>query len=650
MGGSLGGAATGASDRHSGDQLAAESTVSGQRAPSVAHDLTTRRPPAPGPIYGAPVTEAYGFDVSSEQLLAALDDDQRVAALALMGPVCILAGAGTGKTRAITHRIAYGVATGVYPPNRVMALTFTARSAGELRSRLRPLGAGGVAARTFHSAALSQLNYFWPQVVGGDLPRIIEGKGRLLAQTADMLKLRIDTPTLRDLAAEIEWRKVSSLTIEEYERVARTSRSLPGNLTLEQVIALQQQYEDLKDERRQLDFEDVLLVTAGMIEQEPQVALQVHEQYRFFVVDEYQDVSPLQHHLLTLWLGGRRDLCVVGDASQTIYSFTGASSDFLLGFSNEFSDATMVRLERNYRSTPEIISVANRVMRGRAGSLSLHAAGTGSERDTGTGTGTGAPGESGSSAVPDLHSAAAEPRLLEYQTDFDEAVGVAKRIRELMANGTRAEDIAILYRVNVQAQALESALSEAGISYQVRGATRFFDQPDVKKAIMSLRAASVSISGEPLFKSVSDVLRSLGWQQDPPEARGAVRDKWESLNAIMGLAEQQPHGTSFRQFTDELLQRQGSGHEPPIQAVTLATVHSAKGLEWSTVFLIGLSEGLVPISYASSFAQIDEERRLFYVGVTRAKRRLELSYAAEGQRRNQHREPSRFLAEASLIA
>lgn len=653
-----------------------------ERGPVVARDLTARKPPAVGPIYGAPATEAYGFDVSSEQLLAALDEDQRVAALALMGPVCILAGAGTGKTRAITHRIAYGVASGVYPPNRVMALTFTARAAGELRSRLRPLGAGGVAARTFHSAALSQLNYFWPQVVGGDLPRIIEGKGRLLAQTADALKLRIDTPTLRDLAAEIEWRKVSSLTIDEYERVARTSRVLPGTLTLEQVIAMQQQYEDLKDERRQLDFEDVLLVTAGMIEQEPQVALQVHEQYRFFVVDEYQDVSPLQHHLLGLWLGGRRDVCVVGDASQTIYSFTGASSDFLLGFGNEYSDATMVRLERNYRSTPEIIAVANKVMRGRAGALSLHAAAVddaapaavpsddgapstvrSQTEQTGTEqTGSELPGfEQPVTELPASERAAAErttaerpagsePRLTEYPSDYDEAVGVAKRIRELIANGTRAEDIAILYRVNVQAQVLESALSEAGVSYQVRGATRFFDQPDVKKAIMSLRAASVSITGEPLFKSVSDVLRSLGWQQDPPEVRGAVRDRWEALNAIMGLAEQQPHGTSFRQFTDELLHRQGSGHEPPIQAVTLATIHSAKGLEWSTVFLVGLSEGLVPISYATSFAQIDEERRLFYVGVTRAKLRLELSYAAQGQRRNQNREASRFLGEANLQA
>ena len=561
-------------------------------------------------------------ETGAERMLNALDEEQAVAAKALIGPVCVLAGAGTGKTRAITHRIAYGVATGVYSPNRVMALTFTARAAAELRSRLRPLGAGGVAARTFHAAALSQLNYFWPQVVGGDLPRLLEGKARMLGQAAETLKLRIDTGTLRDLAAEIEWRKVSSLSLADYEVVARTSRPLPGRLTLEQVLNMHQQYEDIKDERRQLDFEDVLLSIAGMIEQEPSVALQIREQYRFFVVDEYQDVSPLQHHLLTLWLGGRRDLCVVGDASQTIYSFAGAKAEYLLGFASEYDDATVVRLEQNYRSSTEVVELANRLMNGRPGALSLTAAGE----------------------VP-VHGDV--PTVTPHETDLAEARAVAAKIGLLMAAGAPAGEIAVLYRVNAQAAVLETALADAGISYQIRGSKRFFDLPEVKQAVMSLRAASVSITGEPLFKSVSDVLRSLGWRQGAPESRGAARDKWESLNALMGLAEQQAAGTTFRAFTDELMDRASSGHEPTIQAVTLATLHSAKGLEWTAVFIIGLSEGLVPISYASSFEQIDEERRLLYVGITRARRLLELSYSQSGSGRNSARAPSRFLAEAA---
>jgi DNA helicase-2/ATP-dependent DNA helicase PcrA len=558
--------------------------------------------------------------LTAGSLLAGLDDQQRIAAEALVGPVCMLAGAGTGKTRAITHRIAYGVMTGAYSPNRVMALTFTARAAAELRGRLRQLGAGGVAARTFHAAALSQLNYFWPHVVGGQAPRILDGKGRLLGHAAETLKLKLDTATLRDLAAEIEWRKTSGLSIEAYGAgIAR--RSLPGRLDVDQVVAMQESYERLKDERKQIDFEDVLLAMAGMIESEPSVALQVREQYRFFVVDEYQDVSPLQHDLLKLWLGERRDVCVVGDASQTIYSFAGARSDYLLDFPKRWEDATVVRLEQNYRSTASIVATANQLMRGRAGALTLRAHGS----DEGT-----------------------APSVREYPNDMAEARGVAQGIVELIEAGTRPEHIAVLYRVNVQAADLETALGDLGVSYQIRGSKRFFDLAEVKQAVMQLRAASVSIIGEPLFKSVSDVLRSLGWSQTAPEAPGAVRDRWESLNAIMGLVDQAAPETTFRQFTDELMERQAGQHEPTVSAVTLATLHSAKGLEWDAVFLVGLSEGLVPISYAGSFDEVDEERRLLYVGITRARRRLALSWSAAGHQQRSPRERSRFLAEIDI--
>ncbi|HEV7183541.1 MAG TPA: ATP-dependent helicase [Leifsonia sp.] len=571
--------------------------------------------------------------MTPEGLLDGLDAQQRVAAEALLGPVCILAGAGTGKTRAITHRIAYGVATGAYAPNRVMALTFTNRSAAELRGRLRQLGAGGVAARTFHAAALAQLNFFWPQVVGGNLPSVLDSKGRILGHAAERLGLKLDTATLRDVAAEVEWRKVSGLSVEQYAgRVA--ARTIPGSLTANQLLLMQQTYEDLKDERKQFDFEDVLLACAGMIEIEPAVAMQVREQYRFFVVDEYQDVSPLQQQLLDLWLGGRRDLCVVGDASQTIYSFAGARSDYLLDFERAHPGATVVRLEQNYRSTPQVVDAANRLMRGRSCALTLHSA-VGREDTTATAAPAhGAP----SSDVP-------EPTA--YPDDRAEARGVAQAIAAELAAGAKPEDVAVLYRVNVQAAALEQALGDLGISYQIRGSKRFFDLPEVRQAIMSLRAASVSIGNEPLFKSVSDVLRSLGWSQEPPEARGAVRDRWESLNAIMGLVDLAPPATTFRRFTDELLARQAGQHEPTMSAVTLATLHSAKGLEWESVHLVGLNEGLVPISYAKTFEQIDEERRLLYVGITRARRRLRLTWSQAGNLggRLVSRQPSRFLAE-----
>ncbi|MGO4594333.1 ATP-dependent helicase [Leifsonia sp. 2TAF2] len=558
-----------------------------------------------------------------DALLAGLDAQQRVAAEALFGPVCILAGAGTGKTRAITHRIAYGVASGAYAPNRVMALTFTARAAAELRGRLRQLGAGGVSARTFHSAALAQLNYFWPQVVGGQLPSVLDGKGRLLGHAAERLRVKVDTATLRDIAAEIEWRKVSGLSIEQY---TAAERPRPGSLSTDQVADLLQTYEDLKDERKQIDFEDVLLACAGMIESEPSVALQVREQYRFFVVDEYQDVSPLQDQLLRLWLGTRTDLCVVGDASQTIYSFAGARSDYLLGFERRHPGATVLRLEQNYRSTPAVIDTANRLMRGRSGALTLRPAEVAQH------------GDGVEKMVP-------APAV--FEDDRAEARAVAEQISAELAAGARPEHIAVLYRVNVQSAALEQALGDRGISYQIRGSKRFFDLPEVRQAVMTLRASSLAATEDPLFKSVSDVLRSLGWSVQPPEGRGAVRERWESLNAIMGLVDEQPPGQTLRGFTDELLARQAGQHEPTMSAVTLATLHAAKGLEWPSVYVVGLSEGLVPISYATTFEQVDEERRLLYVGITRARSRLRLSWAGRGNQpgRPSLRQPSRFLAE-----
>ena len=558
--------------------------------------------------------------MEAQELLSGLDDQQRLAAEALLGPVCLLAGAGTGKTRAITHRIAYGVASGVYPPGRVMALTFTNRSAGELRGRLRSLGASGVAARTFHASALSQLNFFWPQVIGGTMPRLLDSKARMLAHAADSLKIKLDTATLRDAAAEIEWRKTSRLSIEQY---AAKGRAVPASLTPERMVDLQQAYEDLKDQRRQIDFEDVLLATAGMIETEPRVAQQVREQYRFFVVDEYQDVSPLQHDLLMLWLGDRNDLCVVGDASQTIYSFAGASPEYLLGFAAENEDAVVVRLEQNYRSTPAIIDTANRLMRGKPGALSL------------------TPASSLTGPVPSITA---------FDSDSAEARGVANAIADEIAAGTPPESIAVLYRINAQSQAIETALADAGVASVVRGSTRFFDQREINEALMLLRGATITTAVEPLFKTVSDVLRSIGWSQDPPETRGAVRDRWESLNALMKLAEEAPAGTTLRQFVDELFERQSGQHEPTMSAVTLASLHSAKGLEWDSVYLVGLSEGLVPISYAKDKTAVDEERRLLYVGVTRARKKLSLSWSAsQGTGRSGQRQPSQFLREIRAI-
>ena len=326
-----------------------------------------------------------------------------------------------------------------------------------------------------------------------------------------------------------------------------------------------------------------------------------------------EELSKIDSTVLSQWLGERNDLCVVGDASQTIYSFAGATPAYLLGFASLYEDATVVRLDQNYRSTPAIVDAANRIMHGRAGALDLH-------------------------AVPGAPPGPA-PSVSGFADDRAEARAVASAIRADIDGGALPESIAVLYRINVQSAVLEAALGDAGVPCVIRGSMRFFDQREVKEAIMLLKGASVNTRPEPLFQTVSDVLRSLGWTQDAPEVRGAVRDRWESLNALMGLADDSPTETTLKEFVVELLERQAGQHEPTMSAVTLATLHSAKGLEWDCVYIAGASEGLLPIGYAKTDQAIEEERRLFYVGITRARRKLRLSWAGP------NREPSRFLAD-----
>ncbi len=549
----------------------------------------------------------------TEPALEGLDEAQLRAVRTLRGPVCVLAGAGTGKTRVITRRIAHGVSTGAYSPGRVMAVTFTAKAAGEMRGRLRALGVPGVSARTFHAAALAQLNHFWPVVAGAPAPRIIDSKVRVLGQAAAELKLPVDATTLRDVASGIEWRKVTLRSIDDY--VAARPGGV-GDLGSTAVHDLHVAYERVKDERHQIDFEDVLLACAGMIEAEPRVAQEIREQYRHFTVDEFQDVSPLQYRLLELWLGERRDLCVVGDANQTVYTFAGADSSLLLGFDRRFPDAQVIRLEQNYRSAQPVLRVANALMRGRPGALELH-------------------GDRGADAPT--------PTLVRYDDDAHEAAGVAAAVRARLDAGADPRSIAVLYRSHAQSAELTGAFAEAGIAVTVLGGTRFFDQPEVRQAVMALRAASVAPIESGFHESVRDVLRSLGLTDEPPPAGGALRDAWEARRAVLALAEELPAQTTLRSFTDQLMARAKDNHEPARATVTFATLHAAKGLEWDHVYLVGLAEGQLPISYARTFDEIDEERRLAYVGITRAARTLALSWAP-GLGRTP-RQPSRFLQE-----
>ncbi|MBO0785880.1 MAG: ATP-dependent helicase [Actinobacteria bacterium] len=592
-----------------------------------------------------------------DAVLAALDPEQQQVALATRGPVCVLAGAGTGKTRVVAHRIAYAVRTGAVNPGHVLAVTFTTRAAGELRGRLRQFAGTGdglerVQARTFHSAALRQLVHFWPQAVGGRPPAVLDSKIGLLSEAARGLKLKPGLPELRDAAAEIEWSKVTQIQPEDYPAAAAKAGRTPP-LSPEAVARLYAAYEQLRRARHLVDFESVLELTAAILAEHRPAAAEVTDRYRYFLVDEFQDVNPLQKLLLDAWTAERDDLCVVGDPRQTIYSFTGATPAYLTGFTAEYPHATVVRLVRNYRSTPQVVTLANRLTGG---------SGAGSGRGPGRPRGRRPaifPNGEVPGALVAQRAAGPAPEFTGYQDEQAEAAGVAARAAGLIRGGTAPREIAVLVRTNAMTQRFEAACADAGVPCQLRGAERFFDRAEVRQATGLLRAALKSArapagqgggadgpGGVPA--EVRHILAGLGLTPQPPAGRGAARDRWESLSAIAQLAEDfgaaEP-AAGLPGFVAELSRRAAIEHAPVTDGVTLASLHAAKGLEWDVVFLPGLTDGNLPIVHAQSGEAVEEERRLLYVGITRARQRVLLSWAlarSPGARRT--RQPSRFLA------
>lgn len=557
-------------------------------------------------------------------LLEALDPEQRQVAQSQSGPLVVLAGAGTGKTRAITHRIAYGVLSGVPDAQRTLAVTFTARAAGEMRTRLRELGVGGVQARTFHAAALRQLRFFWEKAYGGRVPELVKGKASLVVEAARSVGVRTDQSVIRDLAGEIEWAKTSLVPCEKYADIAQAQGRDVADLDPIAISRVMAAYENAKAAARVMDFEDVMMFTASMLRDNAGIAQTVRDQYRRFVVDEFQDVSPVQFLLLRLWLGESQEVCVVGDAAQTIYTFAGATPTYLTQFEKHFPRAERISLVRNYRSSADVVELANGVLQAapvshRRSYVSLQA----------TKAGEG---------LPQLHG---------LKDPLEEADYIAARAKRLIDAGVRPSQIAVLYRTNGQSEPIETALEQAGVPYVVRGGERFFVRPEVRRAISALRAAAQG-GGDDVVGTVTAVLTSQGWSKTPPAAQGAVRAEWESLQALVSLAEaavaSTPHWTII-DFVRDLETRADEQHAPEVEGVVLASLHSTKGLEWDHVVLAGASDGLIPISFAANEADVEEERRLLYVGITRARTSLTITYPL-GRAGSSHtsREVSRFLS------
>jgi DNA helicase II / ATP-dependent DNA helicase PcrA len=536
------------------------------------------------------------------------------------GPVAIIAGAGSGKTRVVSHRAAYAVATGVVPEHQVLLVTFTEKAAGEMKARVRDLGLANVTARTFHSAALAQLRYFWPQRHdGAPLPEVLADKWRLVSPLARALPGGYRFTPARDLIDEIEWAKSRRLTPATYP--ARAAGRTPPT-TMELFVRLFRDYERAKSRRGLIDFDDILLHTVELLEQDVEAVAAVRSRYRWFTVDEYQDTTPLQARLLELWLGERHDLCVVGDDDQTIYTFAGATPEHLVGFGRRYPGARVIPLLANYRSSPQIIALANKVLASGGGDKQL--------------------------SVTQVDGPA--PHARSFASAAEEEAFVVARTRELLRDGVAAQQIAILVRLNAQTTGFEAALARAGIPYQLRG-KRFFERREVQAGLRALDRVPDDLAGHALLAEVRRSWdRQLGFHPEAEPQGREARERHASLSTLLAIMTElvEAEGADRGSVVEALQRRAQSERANDAHGVELLTLHRAKGLEWDAVFIPMLEEGSLPVGQAAADeGALAEERRLLYVGITRARRHLALTWAQQrpsATGKAQQRTPSRFLA------
>lgn len=542
---------------------------------------------------------------NAEYLLEDLDLQQREVATTFSSPVCVLAGAGTGKTRAITYRIAYAISKGIYRSDNVLALTFTTKAAFEMKERLSSLGVPNVTAKTFHSAALSQLKEIWPEVMKYDLPRVLENKSNVIAIVFNALNLSLNPDVMRDVIAEIEWAKVSLISIEDYaDTVLSMNRKLPHNKTAYEIQRIFQCYEKTKVEMGVIDFEDILVLLIGIFKIYPDVLNEIRKRYRYFIVDEYQDVSLLQQVLLDLWVKDSNNLCVVGDACQTIYSFAGASPSFLLDFTTRYANSKKIILNKNYRCGADIIKLANNI----ATNITYE----GNKVD--------------SIALQVMKDSDLPVEYMDCFSKQHEAELVSLKVEELLKKGVDSKNIAILYRTNSQSQSFEEYLSAKGIKFYLKNDNNFFEKREILYALKSIKDIAKSTPNEDTMTIVENVIRSLGWSETPSDFTGEAKEKWDNLNILRNIAVNQKD-TFYKilDFYNYLYYMMKEKIQVEKDAVVLSSLHACKGLEWDYVFLVGIQEGLLPIYLAKNNIQIEDEQRLLYVGVTRARKKLYIS-------------------------
>lgn len=554
----------------------------------------------------------------ADRLLEQLNDAQREAVRAVSGPLLVLAGAGSGKTRVISHRAAYAITTGAIEASQILLVTFTDKAAGEMVERMAGLGHPGVMARTFHAMALAQLSYFWPsRHDGAAVPEVLPSKTRLIVPLIRRLPGHYGFTPSKDVAAAIEWAKVRRIAPSRWIAEGGTHAPLPPDL----FARLYADYERAKRAGSLLDFEDLLVETVELLETDAEAAAVVRARKRWISVDEYQDTNPLAERLLELWLGDSSDVAVVGDPDQTIYTFAGAMPEYLLRFATRHPGTRTITLTDNYRSSPQILRLANRLI-----------------------------GEGPRGTLRATRPDGPAPSIRRHPDDEAERAALVGGIRRLTATGVAPSEIAILVRVNAQLPPIEEALTKAAIGYQVAG-VRFFDRPEVQDARRRLRRSRLSATGPDLLDAVRTLFeRDLGFWADEATAGPEARERDASLELLLSILDElveADSGVGVDGFLAELDRRAVAEAASGTEGVHLLTYHRAKGLEWDAVLLPALEEGLLPIRYAKDDEEIAEERRLLYVGITRARVHLALSWAQRRSARDGKegaRRPSRFLA------
>jgi DNA helicase-2/ATP-dependent DNA helicase PcrA len=533
----------------------------------------------------------------SEAIFAGLNDEQRRAVEAVRGPVCILAGAGSGKTTTITRRIANQVATRAFLADEILAVTFTDKAAREMRGRLEALGVAGVRASTFHSAALGQLRFF----AAAPPARILASKALPLRHIGNSLPRPYRFRPAGDLATEVEWAKNRRIPPSDYLRsLGDHEPPVPARL----MARVYSEYERRKTDQGWVDFEDLLELAIRLYDADEGALTQVRDRFRAFTVDEYQDVNLLQQSLLERWLGNRDELCAVGDDYQSIYAFTGASPEYLLGMRERFPQATVVRLEHNYRSTPAVLETANRLVPKLGGAKKVLRA---------------------------VRSGGPEPVLRSFVSHDAEAQFIVERVAELYHEGVPYEQMALLYRTNARSADFEEAFTAAGLPFQ--GAA-LLARDGARQLLKGLRGAGGAVA-----LTVRRLAREQGLLERIPDGLGEREvTRQNDLARLVQLASDFDDGQkTVAEFIAHLEERFGTGGEA--RGVHFLTYHRAKGLEFDAVFLPRLEERELPTKLAKTPVAVAEERRLLYVGMTRAKRHLAITWASK---------PSRFLGELGI--